>query len=178
MIDFDFLWKDVHESRPGTIYGFGLGQKESYPEIIVDREVLYNAFISGFDKYSEIWERVLSVENLQLINELRNLNPNDFVYRSGAWGRMLFEFAVAYRVGEVDNNALLAALVPLYHSRTLAFVNRTADMDTEATEEYVESLNRGFEAQKAYLVKIWDQSLKENGFSQLHNLLMNSKSNA
>ena len=51
-------------------------------------------------------------------------------------------------------------------------------MDTEATEEYLEWLNRGFEAQKPYLVKIWDQSLKENAFAQLHHLLINSKSDA
>jgi hypothetical protein len=178
MSDFDFIWKDVHKSRPSTIYGFGLGQKESYPEIIVDREALYSAFMSGFDEYSEIWGRVLSVDNLDLINGLRNLDPIHFLYPSGSWGRMLFEFAVAYRLGEVNNNALLDALVPLYHSRTLAFINRTADMDTEAAEEYEEWLNRGFEAQKPYLVKIWDQSLRENAFSQLHHLLMNSKSDA
>jgi glycosyltransferase involved in cell wall biosynthesis len=178
MSDFDFIWKDVHKSRPSTVYGFGLGQKESYPEITVDREALYSAFMSGFDKYSEIWERVLSAENLGLINKLRNLDPIDFLYPSGSWGRMLFEFAVAYRLGEVDTNALIEALVPLYHSRTLAFINGTADMDTEAAEEYEEWLNRGFEAQKPYLVKIWDQSLRENAFAQLHHLLMNSKSDA
>jgi hypothetical protein len=113
-----------------------------------------------------------------LINKLRNLDPIDFLYPSGSWGRMLFEFAVAYRLGEVDTNALIEALVPLYHSRTLAFINGTADMDTEAAEEYEEWLNRGFEAQKPYLVKIWDQSLRENAFAQLHHLLMNSKSDA
>jgi hypothetical protein len=49
MIDFEYFWKDIAESRPSSIFGFGLGVKENPPPVKVNKEALYTSFITGFD---------------------------------------------------------------------------------------------------------------------------------
>ena len=52
----------------------------------------------------------------------------------------------------------MAALVPFYHSRVLSYVNSTADAETREAEEYLENINRIFEAEKYYLLNRWDET--------------------
>ena len=84
---------------------------------------------------------------------------------------MLFGFAVAYRSPDGDRVELLNALMPFYFARTLSFVNKTRDMDTNEAEGYIENISRVFEEEKPYLLQRWDQSLKEHGVAKVADLL-------
>ena len=53
MIDFEYLWKDTAESRPSSIYGFGLGVVEKPPAVSVNTNKLMQSFTDGFEK---IWQ--------------------------------------------------------------------------------------------------------------------------
>ena len=163
MIDFEYIWKDIFNSRPSIIYGFGLGQKGDPEEVKVTRSKLFENFISGFKSYGEIWEQVLEKQNWQNVNELQEMDLQNFYYRSDLWARILFDFAIAYRTEIVDRQKLLEALIPFYFSRTLSFVNKTTEMDTQEAELYLENINRVFEAEKYYLMRRWDEMLKVNG---------------
>lgn len=171
MIDFEYIWKDTFESRPSIIYGFGLGQKGDPPQIEVNRLKLHKTFITGSKKYDEIWKKVLSLQNLQIIKELTQLNCDDFYYRSDVWARILFDFAIAYRSEIVDREKLIEALIPFYFSRTLSFVNKTSHMGTQEAEMYLENINRVFEKEKFYLIQRWDESLRKNGLSKAAHFL-------
>ncbi|MFQ5864838.1 MAG: glycosyltransferase [bacterium] len=171
MIDFEYLWKDTFESRPSIIYGFGLGQKDDVPEVKVNRNRLYDSFLLGFKKYKDIWKKVLSAQNWQVAQGLKNMSCDDFYYHSDAWARILFDFAIAYRSQIIERRQLLKAVLPFYHSRTLSFVNKTNRMDTQEAEIYLENIMRVFEGEKYYLIERWDQSLKENGFSKVSHFL-------
>jgi hypothetical protein len=165
MIAFEYLWKDIFESRPSVIYGFGLGQKENFPEVIVDPEKLYDLFIEGFDAYSDIWSNVLDPENWKGVKRLKKLKRDNFYHDSSLWAKIVFDFAIAFNIQEIERDKLLQALIPLYHSRTLSFVNTTLEMDTKETEAIEEKLNRNFEAEKSYLIKHWDLASKKSGTS-------------
>ena len=171
MIDFEYIWKDTAESRPSIIYGFGLGQKGDAPEVKVNREKLHEIFLNGFKDYGDIWKKVLSIQNIQVIKELEKLKRDDFYYPSDVWARILFDFAISYRSEIVDRKKLIEALIPFYFSRTLSFVNKTSHMSTQEAELYLENINRVFEKEKYYLIQRWDESLKKNGQSKAAHFL-------
>jgi len=64
MIDFEYLWKDTSASLPSSIFGFGLGVDEKPPVVNVNKDALYNSFISGFEKYGKTWKKVITQPEL------------------------------------------------------------------------------------------------------------------
>ena len=114
---------------------------------------------------------MLSPENWEEVQKLKKINCEKFYFPSDVWAHMLFDFAVAYRGPDCDRVELLNALMPFYFARTLSFVNKTRDMDSNEAEVYMENISRVFEEEKYYLVQRWDQSLKEHGVAKLTDLL-------
>jgi hypothetical protein len=163
MIDFEYFWKDIVDSRPSSIFGFGLGVKENPPPVKVNKEALYTSFISGFDTFGAVWRKILPKSVLIEIQKTKNIPKNEFYYRSDLWARILFNYAIAYRNYVVPKEQLIESMIPFYHSRILSFVNKTADKDTKECEEYFESIVRVFEAEKSYLVKRWDKNNRRLG---------------
>ena len=167
MIDFEYIWKDedLTGSKPGIIYGFGLGQSAEVPEVKVDRGRLYESFRRGFEEYEDLWRRVLHGENFQAIEALEAQSVDEFYYPSELWARIVFDYAVSYREGEADRDTLLESLLPFYHSRTLSFVNKTVEMDTRQAEFYLDNINKVFEGEKDYLVRRWNAVSRRGGAS-------------
>jgi glycosyltransferase involved in cell wall biosynthesis len=157
MIEFEYLWKESSKSLPSSIFGFGLGVNENPPAINVNKDALYNSFLSGFDRYNNIWEKIICQPELIELNKVREIPKDKFYYHSDLWARILFDFAISYRNNELSNEKVIEALIPFYHSRLLSFVNKTSHMETKECEEYFESIVRIFESEKYYLIKRWDQ---------------------
>jgi len=163
MIDFEYLWKDTMESWPSSIFGFGLGVEEKPPNIDVNTDVLQKSFVSGFDKYGELWERFIPQPELIEMKKASKMSKDQFYYPSDLWARVLFSFAIAYRNNEIEKEKIIEAMIPFYHSRILSFVNKTGHMDIKECEEYFEAINRVFEDEKYYLIKRWDEDQKKLG---------------
>jgi glycosyltransferase involved in cell wall biosynthesis len=163
MIDFEYLWKDTLESIPSSIFGFGLGVDEKPPPVSVNSEALYNSFISGFDKYGKLWEKIIPRPELIEVSKSKKMDKEKFYYPSDLWARILFSFAIAYRNGELTKEQIIEAMIPFYHSRILSFVNKTIHMEMKECEEYFESIVRVFENEKYYLIKRWDTDQKKLG---------------
>lgn len=158
MIEFEYLWMDLAESKPSSIYGFGLGVDEKPPEIDVNTDALFNSFVTGTEKNSDLCEQVLPLSESMEIKKYTKIKKKDqFYYSSSLWARILFNFAIAYRNNEIDRKTLLKALIPFYHSRVLTFVNKTKDSETRESEEYLENINRVFESEKYYLIQKWKE---------------------
>ena len=71
----------------------------------------------------------------------------------------------------MDKAKLMDALIPLYYSCTLSFVNRVSKMDDAETELYLEDRTRRFEETKYYLIERWNQLSKNNGNRKLYEML-------
>ena len=142
----------------------------------VTRDRLHDSFLSGAKDHQDLWKKVLSSENWEEVQKLKKKNCEEFHYSSHVWAHTLFDFAVAYRSADFDRVELLNALMPFYFARTLSFVNKTRDMDSNEAEGYLERVSRVFEEEKYYLVQRWDQSLKEHGVAKVADLLASGSS--
>lgn len=145
MIDFEYLWKDTTESWPSSIFGFGLGIEEKPPAVDVDTGALYDSFMSGFEKYGELWDKIIHPAEFMEVNKIKQMSKDQFYYASDLWARILFSFAIAYRNNETPREQIIESMIPFYHSRILSFVNKTGHMDIKECEEYFEAINRVFE---------------------------------
>jgi len=163
IIDFEYLWKDTAESQPSSIFGFGLGIEEKPPEVIVDTEALYQSFISGLDKYENIWEKIVTKPVLIEARKAKKVPKEKFFYHTDLWAKILFNFVIAYRNNEIPRKKIIEALIPFYHSRILSFINRTGHLGTKECEEYCEMIARIFEKEKYYLIERWDEDQKKLG---------------
>jgi hypothetical protein len=76
---------------------------------------------------------------------------------------VLFSFAIAYRMNEINREKLIESMIPFYHSRVLSFANKTASASIKEAEEYLENITRVFEKEKYYLIQRWDSSVKRLG---------------
>jgi glycosyltransferase involved in cell wall biosynthesis len=160
MIDFEYLWKYTSESRPSSIYGFGLGVDEKPPAVKVSNRKLFESFQNGFRKYGETWHKIIPLPEMMEVKKLKGIKEvEQFYYSSNLWARILFSFAVAYKNNEIDTDEILEALIPFYHSRVLSFVNRTKGLETRESEEYLENINRIFETEKYYLLERWNERI-------------------
>jgi len=163
MIEFEYLWKYTAESRPSSIYGFGLGVDEKPPAIQVDTDTLFNSFINGYKRFQILCEKIFPLPECMEVKKYAKIkNKDQFYYSSSFWARILFNFAIAYRSETVDRKELLEALIPFYHSRLLSYVNTTKDLETRESEEYLENINRIFEAEKYYLIERWDETAQNH----------------
>ena len=163
MIDFEYFWKDTKESWPSSIFGFGLGVDDKPPIVDVNTDALYESFVSGFDKYAELWEKIVPGPELAEVSKTKDSPKDKFYYPSDLWARILFGFAIAYRNNEIPQEDIIEAMIPFYHARTLSFVNKTIDKGTKECEEYFESVNRIFENEKDYLIKRWNEDQRKLG---------------
>jgi len=159
MIEFEYLWMDTFESRPSSIYGFGLGVDEKPPAVAVNTQALFDSFKTGMEKHSDLCHKILPLPECTEMKKYRTIkNKDQFYYSSSLWARILFNYAIAYRNGEFDKEELMEALIPFYHSRVLSFVNRTQESETRESEEYLENVNRVFEKEKYYLIERWHET--------------------
>ncbi|NOZ95946.1 MAG: glycosyltransferase [Acidobacteria bacterium] len=166
MVEFEYLWKDMGPSRPSAIFGFGLGVDEKPPEVDVDTEALCASFRDGFETFGELWRSIIPLPEVSELERLCADRDTDTLhYSSSLWARILFNFAVAYRLAEEedDRQKIMAALIPFYHSRVLSFVNTTRKMHLKDAEEYLENITRTFEAEKYYLLDRWDHAKPRDG---------------
>jgi len=157
--EFEYFWKEISESRPSSVFGFGLGVSSKVDPIEIDTENLFRQFEAGSRKYPEIWQQTMSPPVRNEVQELQIFDSADrFSMTTSLWARILFDFAVANRNAEIPQDQLLEALVPFYHARLLAYVNRTLEMDTHNAEEYLENISRTFQKEKHYLIQRWDST--------------------
>ena len=171
-VEFEYIWKEVSESRPTSIFGFGLGVKEEPPEVKVTRENLLNNFLKGADDYGALWTKIISPLNLGDLQKLREIPAEKVKVPADLWARILFDYIVAYRDELKDRTALMNSLVPLYYARTLGYVNAIRDMETKEAEEFLNEECRVIEEEKYYLIAKWNQTPRKDGIPSIAQYLL------
>jgi len=171
-VEFEYIWKDVSESMPTSIFGFGLGVREEPPEVKVTRENLLKQFLKGVEEYGEVWTRAISPLNLEDIMTLKNKTADEVRVPADLWARTLFDYIVAYRDEMKDRSNLMNSLVPLYYLRTLGYVNEIRDMETKEAEEFLNEECRIMEGEKYYLIAKWNQIPRKDGIPSIAQYLV------
>jgi len=156
MVPFEYMWKEVVETRPGQVFGYGLGVNEKPPVPFVDIDHLYGTLMEGLNTHGETWKKVIPEPGRTQFENIGRQERDSFYYPSELWVRMLYDYAVAYRYEPVPRQVLLDSLIPFYYSRMLSYMNKTRDMGTRECEEYLDAIYRIYEREKSHLIERWD----------------------
>ncbi len=153
---YDYKWKVRRESKPVPIIG-----KYEYIEaekISVNFDKLIERFLSGYDKYKNVWKYLFDGKTHEEFNKmLASSTKEDLNISIELWSKVVYEFACAYNyAAEDDKDFILDALIPLYYIRTASFIREAEHFSSEIADAVVEADAGVFERMSKYLVMHWD----------------------
>ena len=151
------IWKSVKGSRPTPIVGPALNVEPQPFTLNVTK--LVEDFKIGFSNYKEIWKKIVSPEDWQVIENLSKTEEKDFLIETEIWAKILYDLAAAFHHWRGNRSLMVSLMTPLYFARVASFVNRTRDISNEQAEAVVEEQAEVFEKTKDYLIKRWDEDV-------------------
>ncbi len=147
------LWQRIRGSHSVTESGAETTPGEAAAETSPDPRPMVEAFQLGQRNLQEVWSLVLPPVTLLELKKLSRQPLESFRMADPLWARVVYDFALAYRLRTLSRGHLLGAMAPLYlgwvGSRVLEAENA---MSTSARQEQLE---RVFEQNKPYLVQRW-----------------------
>ena len=147
-------WQRIRGSvavqRFGTVAG-----GEPPPASAVDVERLIESFRLGHRELRDIWTWVLPTRTIVDLHRLLDCAPTKFRLSDDLWSRVVYDFALGYRLRVLPRHHLLRSLVPLYSGWLASFILQVRELSLEAVDQRVEDLASAFEAQKPYLISRW-----------------------
>jgi len=176
-------WLDVKGSHDVPAYGFE--RIIDPPPLEVNAIRLLSEFHGGSLALADTWRRMLEPATVEAVltladeagtladtasrklgigGENDNVHPSTlemaealvgFHFPDDLWARLIYDLVIATRRRDMDSEALVAALVPIYFGRVGSFVVENRHVDTADAEERVERQAREFELLKPYLVERW-----------------------
>ena len=152
---FEVHWKGVQGSEPVETFG-----QEGYVEpepVNVDIEGMIEHFKIGFQQFSSLWKDIFSKACFDEIENVVEMDSNQFYLPTDAWAQILYELAATFHSWSVNRYKLIDLMTPLYYARVASFVRQSWDMSSQEAEELVEDQALKFEEHKDYLIKVWDQ---------------------
>lgn len=126
--------------------------KEAVP---IDPAPMVNSFLLGSRSLQDVWGLVLPPVTLLDLKRLAQLSPDRFRMPDELWVRIVYDFALSFRLRTINRNHLLGALTPLYLGWVASYVNEAASEPGFSAEACAERLARAFEEGKPYLVRRW-----------------------
>jgi hypothetical protein len=121
----------------------------------VDIDRLIESYRLGYRELRDIWTWVLPPRTIVDLRKLVDGSRAQFRLDDELWARVVYDFALGYRLRVLPRDHLLRSLVPLYSGWLASFILQIRDLGTEAADERVEGLAAAFEAQKPYLISRW-----------------------
>jgi glucosylglycerate synthase len=121
----------------------------------IDADRLVEAFRLGYRELRDIWTWVLPPRTIVDLKKLLDLPARAFRLDDDLWARVVYDFAIGYRMRTVARDHLLRSLVPLYSGWLASYVGQVQDVAAEAADLRVEALAEAFERQKPYLIARW-----------------------
>ena len=71
------------------------------------------------------------------------------------WARIVYDFALAYRLRRIGRSHLLGALTPLYLGWVASYAKDIGEATVVEADRRVEIVAQAFEANKPYFVSRW-----------------------
>lgn len=147
------LWQRIRGSHSITEAGGESAQIETGAETSPDPQPMVDAFQLGQRNLQEVWSLVLPPVTLLELKKLSRQPLESFRMADALWARIVYDFALAYRLRTLGRGHLLGAMAPLYlgwvGSRVLELQSAASAMARQ------EQLERVFEQNKPYLVQRW-----------------------
>ena len=121
----------------------------------VDPDRLIDAFRLGFRELRDIWAWVLPARTIVDLKKLLDYPAERFRLDDELWARVVYDFAVGFRLRTVAREHLLRSLAPLYSGWLASYLLQVGEADPITAELRIEALAEAFERQKPYLIARW-----------------------
>jgi len=146
-------WQRVRGSVAVQRFGEPVGAPAD--AVAIDHERLIESFRLGYRELRDIWTFVLPPRTIIDLRRLMDASAATFHLDDELWARIVYDFALGYRLRVLARDHLLRSLVPLYLAWLASFVIEVRDRGDEDVEQRLERLASAFEAQKPYLISKW-----------------------
>ena len=113
---------------------------------------LVEGFRLAFSNLREIWSLVLPPQTLLSLKKLSLTAPESFSFPPSLWARVVYDFALAFRLRTLNRGHLLGAMTPLYLAWVAGFLRANS---RTASGTLAEGTAAAFEQEKPYLVSRW-----------------------
>jgi hypothetical protein len=124
------------------------------PSLDIDR--LLDSFRLGYRELKDVWAKILPPRTVIELGRLAAGQPERFRLDDDLWARIVYDFALGYRLRVLSRGHVLQSLVPLYLAWVASFGLRVRDvMEDAEAEQIIDQLGVAFEAQKPYLIGRW-----------------------
>ncbi len=152
-------WRTVTGSQ--AVETFGLTESFEPEPVSVNLEAMVELFKLGYQQFGVLWKQIFSPECFREIKKAADTPADEFSFPMQSWVKILFELAATFHAWPHNRIKLIDLMVPLYYARVASFVNQARDMDSQAAEALLEEQACLFEAQKPYLIEVWDRKYAE-----------------
>ncbi|HET6440306.1 MAG TPA: hypothetical protein VFG59_19735 [Anaeromyxobacter sp.] len=146
-------WMRVRGSSPVTT--FGEERPPDNPTPAPAPAPLVGAFTLGWQDLRRLWSEVLPPQSLLALQRIPRAPPEAFRIPDPLWARVIYDFAVGWRIKAMDRQQLLRSLTPLYLGWVAGYVNEVGRLTPGEAEARVEQLCAAFEAEKPYIISRW-----------------------
>jgi hypothetical protein len=146
-------WQRTRGSTP--LQHFGDPAAPTLEAAPVDAERLIETYRLGYRELRDVWTWVLPPRTIVELGKLAERRPPQFRLDDELWARIVYDFALGYRLRALPRDHLLRSLVPLYSGWLASFVLQLSGAGVEAADQRVEELCAAFERQKPHLISRW-----------------------
>lgn len=145
-------WMRVRGSQPVPTFGDDHPPEGATPPAVGP---LVSAFTLGWQDLRRLWSQVLPPQTLLALQRIPRDPPEAFRVPDALWARVIYDFAVGWRVKAMDREQLLRSLTPLYLGWLAGWVNEVAPLGPAEAEPRLERLCEAFEQEKPYIISRW-----------------------
>jgi hypothetical protein len=147
------FWQHVRSSEPVPTFGIPLPLADE--SVAVDVRRLLEPFKLGVRNLHELWSLVLPPAALVELKKADRLPPEEFRIPDEVWARIVYDFALAYRLRTLARDHLLRALTPLYLGWIASYAVEVESLGSAAVQSRWERLCSAYESGKPYFVSRW-----------------------
>jgi hypothetical protein len=153
------LWQRVRGSQPvnpgGVAAVAGAALAAAGEAGGIDTASMLNSFVLGARSLQDVWGLILPPVTLLDLKRLSRMDAASFRMPDELWVRVVYDFALSYRLRTINRTHLLGSLTPLYLGWVASYINQAKADATFDRGVYAERLARAFEDGKPYLVRRW-----------------------
>jgi glucosylglycerate synthase len=147
------LWQQVRGSHAPEISGVSVAPPADGAP--ADTTPMLETFQLGFRNLQEVWSLILPPVTLLELKRLARPSTERFHLPDELWVRIIYDFALAYRLRTISRTHLLGALTPLYLGWVASYALEVGNASPAEAEQRVEKLARAYEDGKPYLLSRW-----------------------
>jgi hypothetical protein len=147
------FWQRTRGSQPVPVFGPGFAPLEDPAP--VDPNPMMQSFRLGYQNLQDIYRLVLPPATLMELKRMCLHTADTFHFDDMVWARVVYDFALAWRVRTMDRDHLMGALTPLYLGWVASWVRAVRDGGPKEAQDCLEALCSAYETQKGYLISRW-----------------------